>query len=641
MSRWHSPPPELYSLVEQMPGTVLLDSAGAPAGGAGCEEQWTQLFTTPLRIVMAWSAADLSALFAEIEAAAAAGLYAAGYFSYECGACFEPAAALRGFSAEPQREQPIAWFGIYERPWAFDPRTGTFPDGVPPGLEQFQAPAEEAARLRTELALSLSQYVPQIDAIQELIRAGDIYQLNFTAPIQVKGFSAAGQLYRTLRERQRAPYSAFLHGQPGQHILSFSPELFFRLDREGPHRRILTRPMKGTAARGRTKEEDESQAAWLQADAKNRAENLMIVDLLRNDLGRICRYGSIHAEDLFAVERYPTLWQMTSTVSGELREDVGFEQIFRALFPSGSITGAPKVRAMQIIAELEGRPRGVYTGAIGLFSKEQTVFNVAIRTLELSGVRGTMGVGSGIVIDSVAGDEYRECLLKAQFLTRSVETSREEFSLLESLLWKGEYPLIELHLDRLLDSASYFGFTCDRKTAQAGLEAHAAEFSDSAPRKVRLLLNADGDLHIASEKIVETDGHPLRVGIAAARTDSSDPMYFHKTTYRSLYAQALKAANKAGYDDVLFLNERGEATEGAIHNVFVEKDGRLLTPPINCGLLAGVYRRHILESNPQAEERLLTPQDLQAADAIYLSNAVRGLRQAVIHWDASPLKFPL
>src|SRR5208337_3597072 len=229
---------------------------------------------------------------------------------------------------------------------------------------------------------------------------GDVYQLNFTVPYSLRVHGSVVGLYARLRERQPVEYGAFLHWQAGRRILSFSPELFFRVDQEGGERRITTKPMKGTAARALTTREDRQRAEWLRNDPKNRSENVMIVDLLRNDLGRLAKFGTVRVENLFALERYPTLWQMTSTVTGELRPEIGFHDIFRALFPCGSITGAPKVRAMQLLAKIEEQPRGVYTGAIGFFSKQQTVFNVAIRTLELEGECGAMGVGSGIVIDS-------------------------------------------------------------------------------------------------------------------------------------------------------------------------------------------------------------------------------------------------
>jgi para-aminobenzoate synthetase/4-amino-4-deoxychorismate lyase len=404
-------------------------------------------------------------------------------------------------------------------------------------------------------------------------------------------------------------------------------------------RQITTKPMKGTAPRGRTTTEDTASANWLRNDPKNRSENVMIVDLLRNDLGRICTFGTVRASDLFAVERYPTLWQMTSTITGELRPEVDFQQIFRALFPCGSITGAPKVRAMQLLATLEGQPRGIYTGAIGFFSREQTVFSVAIRTLELDGGQGKMGVGSGIVIDSDPAGEFRECLLKAEFLTRSEQSLPENFSLVETMLWSNGYPLIELHLDRLEDSAHYFAFRCHRAEIQSALLAHANAFSPAtsgSPRKVRLLLHSDGTFQITSELLRESLT-AAQVRIARQRTNPADPMYFHKTTHRPLYAEALKAATQAGYDDVIFLNQRDEVTEGTIHNVFIQKDGILYTPPIPCGLLPGVHRRHILETQPNIVEKILRLDDLRTADQVYLSNAVRGLRLAFIHWEPTEL----
>jgi para-aminobenzoate synthetase/4-amino-4-deoxychorismate lyase len=279
---------------------------------------------------------------------------------------------------------------------------------------------------------------------------------------------------------------------------------------------------------------------------------------------------------------------------------------------------------MQLLAELEDRPRGVYTGAIGYFSRERTVFNVAIRTLELDGNVGTMGVGSGIVIDSDAKDEYQECLLKA------------EFSLIETMLWDGGYPLLELHLDRLQDSAEYFGFECQRAAITAAVEDRALGFAKPEPRKVRLLLNGNGELEITDE-LLPLQSNQVRIGrvrIAPNRTDSADPWLYHKTTQRPLYAQAFKAALDAGFDDVLFMNERGELTEGAISNVFIEKAGKWLTPPVESGLLAGVYRRHLLETRPNAEERVLYPDDLRRADAVYLCNALRGLRQVKIDWNS-------
>jgi para-aminobenzoate synthetase/4-amino-4-deoxychorismate lyase len=654
MNHWHGLPAELYELVERTPGTVLLESASPASASPACAQPATadsepeaypsggptRLFTAPIRVCAPSHPADLPNLFEEIQRAVDAGLYAAGYFAYECGAFFEPSAAI---GAPPSRE-PLAWFGIFERPYLFDHRTGAFIGDEPPGLAGLCAATNDQppANSTVEGAFGIAEeeYSRRITAIHDWIRSGDVYQLNFTLPLTIRTQGSKAALYRRLRSLQPAPYCAFLHTDPNRRILSFSPELFFQIESQAGDRRITTRPMKGTAPRGRTTSEDRAHSEWLRNDPKNRAENVMIVDLLRSDLGRLCTFGSIRTESLFAVERYPTLWQMTSTITGELRAKVNFQQIFRALFPCGSVTGAPKIRAMQLLAQLEQRTRGIYTGAIGFFSRQESVFNVAIRTLAFQGDRGTMAVGSGIVIDSNPVDEWRECLLKAEFLTRSTATpaqpSSGDFSLIETMLWDGSYPLIELHLDRLEDSAGYFGFPCDRSNAKASLEAYGVRFSDLRPRKVRLLLNSKGELSFTDDPLLEHHSKPLRVCISPQRTDLQDPMYFHKTTHRPLYARAFQAAIAAGYDDVLFLNQRDEVTECAIHNIFIEKDGRLLTPPVDCGLLAGVQRRHILATQSNAEERVLTIADLRTADAVYLTNAVRGLRPALIDSDRRP-----
>ena len=296
---------------------------------------------------------------------------------------------------------------------------------------------------------------------------------------------------------------------------------------------------------------------------------------------------------------------------------------------------------MQLLAELEERPRGVYTGAIGFFSPERTVFNVAIRTLVLHGDQGSMGVGSGIVIDSVAAEEYRECELKAEFLrpyTGRSPGGDDNFMLIETMLWDGVFPLLELHLDRVMDSAEYFGFPSERIGVKTALEEHAQTFALGEPRRVRLLVDADGGLHISNEILkAGSGGSPARVCIAAERTDSSETWLRHKTTQRAHYANAYKQAAEAGFDDVLFLNEREEVTEGAISNVFIEKEGRMFTPPIDCGVLPGVYRRYLLQTRPEIEERVLKIDDLRAADALYISNAVRGLRKAQIYLFPDPI----
>jgi para-aminobenzoate synthetase/4-amino-4-deoxychorismate lyase len=659
MTRRHPLPAEIYALVEQTPAAVLLEG-GKPGHANG--QPWTQLFTAPLRVCAAYSPAEIPALFAEIESAVAAGHCAAGFFSYECASSFEPKAGTRAKKVG----EPLAWFGIYPHSYAFDHVSGEFVGGEPPELARFRAQqmsgaarVSETARppepeLAAEFALTEAEYIRRIARIHEWIRAGDIYQLNFTAPFSIEAPGSIAAHYARLRSRQPVDYGAFLHWQPSKHILSFSPELFFRVENGGlrsGERRIVTKPMKGTAPRGRTTREDREISEGLRGDPKNRSENVMIVDLVRNDLGRVARTGTVKVEELFSVERYPTLWQMTSTISAELRSEVVFHDIFRALFPCGSVTGAPKVRAMQLIAELEDAPRGVYTGAIGFFSPRQTVFNVAIRTLEFNGVHGIMGAGSGVVIDSDPAQEFRECLLKAKFLSGpahriaapisenvSMVSQPDKFSLIETMLWNGGYPLLELHLDRLEDSAAYFDFSCNRAEIREALEDHAREFADQhfavsasrSPRRVRLLMVDDeGKIQIESEALSPPSdpNHIGRVSISSVRTDPADAMLYHKTTHRPIYSRAFEQATREGFDDVLFMNLRVEITEGAISNIFVVKDGRWFTPPVDCGLLAGVYRRQLLETRPEIKERVLFIDDLRSADAIYLANAVRGLRR--------------
>jgi para-aminobenzoate synthetase/4-amino-4-deoxychorismate lyase len=632
---WHPLPAEVYALVERTPATLLLDCSDSAA-----TEPLSRLFVSPLRVLVAWTSSELADLFAHIQNATEKNQFAAGFFSYECGAAFEPKAALQPRISEniPETSQPLAWFGIFERCHLFDHTMGAFVDGTPPALSQPQSnPPDQSASIRNSgpnlgplnvtFGLTQQEYASRIEAIHEWIRAGDVYQLNFTFPLRANIPGSLAALYRHLQTRQPVEYAAFVHWQANRHILCFSPELFFRLDEQGTTRRITTRPMKGTAPRGRTTAEDRQIAEWLRTDAKNRSENVMIVDLLRNDLGRLCTYGSVRVDDLFSVARYPSLWQMTSTVTGTLGPEVTFAEIFRALFPCGSVTGAPKVHAMELLAQIEDEPRGIYTGAIGFFSRSRTVFNVAIRTLDVDGDNATMGIGSGIVIDSNPKDEFRECQLKAEFLTRRIEP----FSLIETLLWQGTYALVELHLDRLEDSADYFGFAFDRTQIKAALLAEAGTFPDDASRKIRLLVHPDGGLKIEQEALSSGFASTLgRVCFASQRTDLHDRMLFHKTTDRRLYDESFKAAAQAGYCDVLFLNQRGEVTEGAISNIFIEKAGRWFTPPIECGLLPGVYRRHLLETRPGIEQRILSVQDLKSADAIYLTNAVRGLRRVTV-----------
>ena len=394
----------------------------------------------------------------------------------------------------------------------------------------------------------------------------------------------------------------------GFQILSASPELFFR--RQGDL--ILTRPMKGTAPRGFSMEEQRVNSEWLANDEKNRSENVMIVDLLRNDLRRICQVNTVTVDELFAIEVFPTVLQMVSTISGCLRPGITYAEIFRALFPCGSITGAPKIRTMQIIRELEEYPRGVYTGTIGFIAPDEAVFNVAIRTLVLQNNEGRMGIGGGIVWDSNPLEEYNECLLKGAFLKRS----SSPFQLIETILWDQEYKFLSEHLSRLASSAEYFDFKLG--DIKSRLPTHFPQ-----PQRVRLLLFRNGTVNITATPL--TYASSGRVIISKKRTNSKCLFLRNKTTRRNLYDLEYRHAQSAGYDDAIFMNTEGYITEGAIHNIFIVKDGQWLTPPVTDGLLPGILR-----SSLNVTERHITLEDLLSADQVYLGNSVRGL-QKILH----------
>jgi para-aminobenzoate synthetase/4-amino-4-deoxychorismate lyase len=399
---------------------------------------------------------------------------------------------------------------------------------------------------------------------------------------------------------QGAQYSVYLDLGRYQ-VLCLSPELFF--ERRGNH--VITRPMKGTVRRGRWPAEDLELAQWLKHSAKDRAENVMIVDLLRNDLGKVSVPGSVRVSSLFDLERFETVWQMTSTVESTLQDGTTLVDLMRALFPCGSITGAPKIRTMQIIRELERFPRGLYTGAIGLLRPGgDCVFNVAIRTVVIDTESGvaTFGVGGGVTIDSTADREYEECLVKSRFL----RSTAREFQLFESILVEdGTYFLLAEHLQRLKDSAGYFGFTFSGTRINADLERIAIE-NPRGSLKVRLTLWKDGRVETQVTELSDIKD----VELATEPVDSSDRFLFHKTTRRP------------GRDGLVFWNERGEVTESSIANIVVPIDGELFTPPIECGLLPGVFRNQLLAEG-KIKERVITIEEFQDAPEFFLINSVR------------------
>ena len=610
MPSWTQLPKHLHAIAATTPGTVLLQTSRFDA-----ENHHSYLFLHPIHTISAQSLGEIPDLFRRIELALAQGHHVAGYLSYECGYHFER------FEEPPLSPQlPLAWFGVYSHPFIFDHAQGSF-EGPTPDVSSIASPQTipTAFAANAQLSITEDEYSAKIERIKNYIEAGDTYQVNFTDSVTAHTPLSPAQAFAALSASQPVSYSALLN-LATRHILSFSPELFFRI----ANGQISTRPMKGTMPRGLDLAEDEQQAAYLQSDEKNRSEHVMIVDLLRNDLGRTCAPGSVHVDDIFSVERYTTLLQMTSTVSGTLRPGLRYYDIFRALFPSGSITGAPKIRTMEIIRELESHPRGIYTGAIGHIAPNgSATFNVAIRTLVLQQGIAHMGVGGGIVADSVAASEYRECLLKASFLTRA----RPHFQLIETMRAdNGTIPLLNLHLDRLEASARHFDFIFDRTEAETRIADYTNQLPTNEPHRIRLLLDATGTLTLTHTSLTP-DPPTLTVRISTQRTHSTDVFLRHKTTHRDHYDYELAKARGEGSDEVLFLNERNEITEGAISNLFLQREGKLLTPPLASGVLPGIYRRHLLETNPTAEEHILTLADLDTAEAIFLCNSVRGLRR--------------
>ncbi|HEX9615279.1 MAG TPA: aminodeoxychorismate synthase component I [Bacteroidota bacterium] len=605
--------PSVLKWVDSHPGTVLLESNLADNEGF--------LFANPVRIVKADSLAQVAPALAEVESAVNEGAHAAGFLSYEAGYAFEsslPAIRLP--------ETPLLWFGLYERPIALDRRRRKIQGGIArliprSGLRNGTLRSPEyttpAAGLSAELHASA------VEKIQAYIAAGDTYQVNFTFPISVSlsDASSPASWYHALRRAQRVPYSAFIN--TGQFaILSVSPELFFQ--KKGA--RLILKPMKGTAPRGRTTEEDELQRKGLEESEKNRAENLMIVDLLRNDAGRIAVPGSVRVRKFFEIERYETVFQATSTITATLRRGVGIADLIRSLFPSGSVTGAPKIRTMQLIHELETAPRGAYTGAIGYFSPNgEAAFSVAIRTAVLNRQtrQAVVGVGSGIVHDSDVSGEYDECLLKARYLTEPFE----EFDLIETLRWQPGrgFALLPLHLKRLSSSAAYFGFRYASDHIRVKLGEVSRTREARKPLRVRVLLSRVGSIRMEAAAL-GPDAAGVSAAMAQIQTDSRNRFLFHKTTRRDLYERELNSPAAKGHFDMIFLNERGEVTEGARSNIILRVGDRYFTPPVHSGLLPGTYRAHLLQKKgfPLAE-KILYPDDVASADEILLCNAVRGL----------------
>lgn len=557
------------------------------------------LFTDPVQIITCFSPSDIGRCFRRMEYYRCRGFFLAGFFSYELGYFLEE--ALKPFC--PPCGYPLLWFGVYRKP----KRSGTPLYDQQNGQYYFTPP------LLTE---TYSPYKRNILKIKTRISRGETYQINYTTGYSFCFFGDVPAFYHHLKKQQKVPYAALVH-YAGNRMISLSPELFFRTDR---NRNITVKPMKGTAPAC-------TPDGWLSADPKNTSENVMIVDLLRNDLGRICRPGSVRVTELFGVEKYETLQQMTSTVTGRLLPSVNLWNLMKSLFPCGSVTGAPKIASMKIIRRLEQKPRNIYTGAIGYFAPDgSAAFNVAIRTIDFQNIQNRvyaaqMGVGGGIVFDSKPDEEYKECRLKAKFLLDAAP----DFALIETMLCvAGKIRYLSRHLRRLKASAEFFSIPCAPDKIQSELKKYVFRLPGSI--RLRLLLKPDGRIVLQHQILAAKSSFEPVIALSAHRTQSDDPFLFHKTTCRSLYDDEHRRFAEKGFFDVIFRNENDQITEGAISNIFIRSNHRYFTPPVSCGLLSGIGR-HLLIKKLNAREKILYLPDLQKADQILLVNSIRGVTE--------------
>jgi para-aminobenzoate synthetase / 4-amino-4-deoxychorismate lyase len=589
----------LKTRIAQPPGNAVLFDA--------IRGVWTAFVDLVKTLEVHTLDAVLPALSAVEESVEKDGLSAAGFMAYEAAPAFD-----HSLKTVPPDDFPLLWFGLFRRTR----------DIVLPGPEDPAMAGGDA--IEWTPGIPRERYDDALRRIREHLTSGDTYQVNFTYRVRAPFHGDTWPLFLRMQHAQQGRHGAFI--RTGQwDILSASPELFFRLDGE----RIACRPMKGTARRGLTTAQDRGAALDLERSAKNRAENVMIVDMTRNDLGRIARPGSVRADRLFETERYPTLWQMTSTVTAET--DASLPDLFRALFPAASVTGAPKPGTMKIIRELETDPRRIYCGSAGFILPGRIAqFNVAIRTVlaDLDRHTAEYGLGSGVVWDSEPGDEYEECLLKAKILTRPVPS----FSLLETMLWTPEegYFLLDAHIGRMAESAVYFSFPADPSGWRKALDAATAGLPH-ARYKIRLTVDRNGAPECRAERLPETrTSAPVAARLALMPVDSTDPFLYHKTTRRAVYEEA--GAGRPGCEDVILWNERNEVTESTIANIVVESDGGLWTPPVSSGLLAGTYRGWML-TRGLIRERVLPVDELRKCRRILLVNSVQGEKEAVLTDD--------
>jgi len=628
----------------------------------------SRLYTGFVREHVCHDAAQLDAFDAAVAADLAAGLYAVVLADYEWGTALNGVLGGSGGSGGsgiprrvaglPGEPQPLS--GASDAPppalrcLMFDmlarPTRGEVDDWLV-AHDNRQTEPSCAGVLDLEPSVERAEFDRSMSEIGEALRAGDAYQINYTFRLDFTAYGEPLALYRRLRARQPVRYGALIALPEQRWILSCSPELFVAFD--GVSAELTARPMKGTAARLSNPQADQEAASGLAQDAKNRAENLMIVDLLRNDLGRIAETGSVKTPALFSIEGHPSVWQMTSTVTARLKGGTSFANVMRALFPCGSITGAPKHRAMQIIASLESTPRGLYTGAIGWLDAPRPgtrnacgdfCLSVAIRTLCLQAPHahdmrtGRLGIGAGIVLDSRCDDEYEECYLKARFLT-GLDPGLTLFETIRASRRQGA-PYLDRHLARLANGARRLGFACEPAALRAAVLSHiaelpaelsadlSAELAADVEYRLRLVLAHDGRASITHALLQPLPPGPVKIWLARdlgfAATEASDALLRFKSSRRADYDRAWQQAEALGGFDAIFVNTRGELTEGGRSNLFVKLEGRWWTPPLASGVLPGVMRAVLLEDPLwAATERVLLPADLAAAQALVVSNALR------------------
>lgn len=550
-------------------------------------------FSRPRRVITATTPAEVAPAIDAVESAALEGNWVVGFVSYQSSPGFDSRLLVPG--AVVKGPMPLVWFGVYEG--------GETHDMVPGAVSLGDWSA----------AMTESEHAERVESIRKSIAEGDTYQVNLTFPMRATRTGDPDALFTAMLRSQPQSFGAFIDLGSTQ-ILSVTPELFLR--KQGRH--VTTKPMKGTAPRGRSTIEDLRMRDDLVRSEKERAGNLMIVDMLRNDLGRVARTGTITVSELLQPERHPTVWQLTSTIEAELEEGTTLAELFTAVFPCGSVTGAPKVSTMGIIAELEVAARGVYCGAIGYVAPggRSAEFAVAIRTGVVEGDHFTYHVGGGITFDSLAGSEYDECQLKALVVTDYRDTP----DLVETMRYvPGEgIPLLQHHIERLSGSAGYWGIDFD--PARVGEALSAIE--GAGELRVRLVLFRDGGVEVSSQQMPVWD-EPVHLAISGVRVDQSNPLWFHKTADRSRYPDSDDDSES------LMVNLDGEVTETNRSNLMAHLDGRWVTPPVSAGLLPGVSRALAI-AHRAVVEQALTVEDLTRADELAVTNAVRGWRKATL-----------